>query len=62
MAKICSKTCLSKVINRIFQICLVIFLAVLESVVIRLLAERRSTSEKYWRSTSGPETKNILFS
>ena len=43
MAKICSKTCLSKVINRIFQICLVIFLAVLESVVIRLLAERRST-------------------
>ena len=54
MAKICSKTCLSKVINRILKICLVIFLAVLESVVIRLLAERRSTSEKYWRSTSRP--------
>ena len=48
MAKICSKTCLNKVINRIFQICLVIFLAVLESLVIRLLAVRRSTSEKYW--------------
>lgn len=62
MAKICSKTCLSKVINKIFQICLVIFLAVLESVVIKPLAERRSTSEKYWRSTSRPQTKNILFS
>lgn len=62
MAKICSKICLSKVINKIFQICLVIFLAVLESVVIKPLAERRSTLEKYWRSTSRPETKNILFS
>ena len=31
MAKICSKICLSKVINKIFQICLVIFLAVSES-------------------------------